>query len=38
MADVRVAVFDDNRAAAGEIHAPELFDVFAYSDWSTAIG
>jgi hypothetical protein len=38
MADISVAIFDDNGTAAREIHAAELFDVFAYSDWSTAIG
>jgi hypothetical protein len=37
MADVGVAVFNDNGAAAGEIHAAELLDVFAYSDWSSAV-
>jgi hypothetical protein len=38
MADICVAIFDDNGAAAREIHAAELFDVFAYADWGTAIG
>src|SRR6476659_6938893 len=37
MAHIRVAVFDDNRPAAGKIHAAELPDVFANSGRSGTV-
>src|SRR5512138_3122061 len=37
MADVGIAVFDDNGAAAGKIHAAELLDVFADADRSGTV-
>jgi hypothetical protein len=37
MADIGVAIFNDNRSAAGEIHAAELFDILAYADGGCAV-